>query len=244
DPPQAAGCRTLAKLLMSSLLKTHFSGELVVFRNTEAPLFHVERKNLTEVRIEVPEIVDPDERARASWCWKYKVRPLIDASRYDKILFIDADCLALRNIDHLLEGDWDITCQPERGIPLNSAKFSCFLTDDDLARHGQRDGINSGTLAVRAEHYHDGMAAWEAIDTGTLTGPLRCRDQAAWNKLLIDTDLRVSQFADGEIQSPLFQHTNYLKYKNAALLHTLGGDLIEKIQFTFGLYASTFYCDP
>jgi len=43
---------------------------------------------------------------------------------------------------------------------------------------------------------------------------------------------------------PLFLQPRYNEYKNAALVHTVGGDTLEKIRFTFGLYMSTFMCDP
>ena len=33
-------------------------------------------------------------------------------------------------------------------------------------------------------------------------------------------------------------------YKSASLVHCLGGDTVDKIRFTFGLYMNTFFCDP
>jgi alpha-N-acetylglucosamine transferase len=52
--------------------------------------------------------------------------------QYDKILFVDCDTLALRNIDHLLEGDWDIRYQPERGKPADGKSINAFLTEEEL----------------------------------------------------------------------------------------------------------------
>lgn len=73
DPPGSEGCRMLAKMLSSSLLRTYFTGDILVFRNSESPLFLVERKGLEEVYIDTPEIHGL-EGAEYSWCWKYKVR--------------------------------------------------------------------------------------------------------------------------------------------------------------------------
>ncbi|CAN5407178.1 hypothetical protein BH23VER1_BH23VER1_21800 [soil metagenome] len=61
----------------------------MVFRNTGAPLFVVERKGLEEVFIETAEFGDADERARDAWCWKYRVRDLIDTGAYEKKRIVD-----------------------------------------------------------------------------------------------------------------------------------------------------------
>ena len=51
DPPGSFGLRLLGKMLGSSLLRTGFSGDVVIFRNTEEPLFQIERSGLTEVYV-------------------------------------------------------------------------------------------------------------------------------------------------------------------------------------------------
>lgn len=137
-----------------------------MFRNSPAPLFLVERKGLDEVFLETPDMYG-QERASFAWCWKYRVAPLIEnPEQYDKILFVDCDSLALRNIDHLLEGEWDIRYQPERGKPMNGKSFNAFLTEEEMAVAASRDGANSGTLAVRGSIFHEVMEEWQAIDAG------------------------------------------------------------------------------
>ncbi len=114
DGPRGESSRFLAKMLASSLLRTGFHGDVIVFRNTPAPLFLVERSGLLEVFLDLPPLTG-EALAENAWTWKYGVAGLIDTTGYDKVMFLDADCLALRNIDHLLTGDWDIRFQPERG---------------------------------------------------------------------------------------------------------------------------------
>ena len=83
----------------------------------------MERKGLEEVYLETPAMSGMAGAERA-WCWKYKVAELIEnPEQYDKILFLDCDSLALRNIDHLLEGDWDIRYQPPAGPAGQRAQF-------------------------------------------------------------------------------------------------------------------------
>lgn len=178
--------------------------------------------------------------------------------QYDKIIFLDCDSLALRNIDHLLEGDWDIAFQPERGKPANGRSFQAFLTEEELAAAQAVEGANSGTLAVRGAVFHEVMEAWRDIDESE---PLRAsgfRDQASWNALLQRHADRLEAgvpnhssrrwkaipFPAGEVQFPGYLDPHYTSYSRAALTHNILPDTLEKIQFTFGLYMRTFYCDP
>jgi hypothetical protein len=262
DAPGSESYRFLGKMLTSSLLKTYFTGDIVIFRNSPAPLYLVERKGLEEVYLETPEMYG-QARAEYSWCWKYKVAPLIEnPEQYDKILFLDCDSLALRNIDHLLEGDWDIRYQPERGKPGNGKSFNAFYTEEEMATAGQRDGANSGTLAVRGAIFHEVMEAWQDIDEGEPVRGSGFRDQASWNACLLRRSgqgsggrvqegltetsprWRAEPFPAGEVQFPGYLDPHYTSYTKAAVTHNILPDTKEKIEFTFGLYMRTFYCDP
>lgn len=242
DPPGCSGHRALAKMLASSLLKTFFNGDIVIFRNSPTPIFLVERKRLEEVYIETPDL-HGTEGAQYSWCWKYRVAEMIDTAGYDKIMFLDCDCLALRNIEHLLEGDWDIACKPEPGLRITRPQFNCFLTDGEMQTL-QCEGVNSGTLAVRGSKFHEVMRMWEGIDSSEPPRARCCSDQASWNRLLLDTALRVEPFPAGEVQFPMYLDPHFPTYSKAALTHNFGGNIIEKVHFTFGLYMQNFYCDP
>lgn len=264
DAPSSESYRFLGKMLASSLLRTFFTGDILIFRNSPAPLFLVERKGLEEVFLETPEMYG-QSRAEFAWCWKYRVAELIEVEQYDKILFVDADSLALRNIDHLLEGDWDIRYQPERDRPANGKSFNAFLTEEEMTAAAAREGANSGTLAVRASLFHEVMAEWQAVDESDPVRESGFRDQASWNALLQrkgkgfrsqgaetrgaaggneDGKWRVEPFPRGEVQFPGYLDPHYSNYTKAALTHNILPDTKEKIEFTFGLYMRTFFCDP
>jgi hypothetical protein len=267
DAPESESNRFLTRMLVSSLLRTFFTGDIVVFRNSPNPLFLVERKGLEEIYVDTPQIAGK-EGAEDAWCWKYKVAQMLNTDGYDKVLFLDADMLALRNIDQLLEGNWDIAWQPTRDWNVLHDSFAAFWTDEE-----ERDfraqisetprlttaltGANSGTLAVRAEIFHAVMAAWQEIDESERRVELGFRDQASWNALLMrhttkgrnheaegGTPWCAVPFPEGEIQFPLFIDPDYHQYAQAALTHNCGGNTLVKIQFTFGLYMRTFFCDP
>jgi hypothetical protein len=267
DAPNSETYRFLGKMLASSLVRTYFTGDIVVFRNSPAPLFLVERKGLHEVFLDTPQ-VGGQSGAEAAWCWKYKVARLIEhPEQYDKILFLDCDCLALRNLDELLEGDWDIRYQPERGTRMEGRKYNAFLTEEELKRAAQREGVNSGTLAVRGCYFHEVMRRWQEIDEGETQRDSGFRDQASWNALLLREEardvagppapadgtmsglgslppLKIEPFPAGEVQFPGYLDPCYQSYSKAALTHNILPDTKEKIEFTFGLYMRTFFCDP
>ena len=119
DPPGWRGGRTMAKLLCSSLLRQFWSGEIVVFRNSPQPLFPVERKGLEEVFVETPEVGQgkgAGQRClKAALEYRFRAAEMLDPSRYEWMAYVDADCLALRNLDHLFTGGADILVQPEAG---------------------------------------------------------------------------------------------------------------------------------
>ena len=179
DPPQSPGHRAMAKMLAGSLMRTYFDGDFVIFRNSEEPLFRLERKGIEEIYLPTPELHGLSG-AEYSWCWKYRVRDYLKCERYEKVIFLDCDTLVLRNIDHLLEGDWDIAYQPERELPITRPQFSCFLTDKELETL-KCSGVNSGTIAVRSEILQEVMTEWDRIDTGPTTRERNCSDQGSWN---------------------------------------------------------------
>ena len=157
---------------------------------------------------------------------------------------LDADWLALRNIDHLLEGDWDVAWCPERGgRSVVDHWFHCFLTDDEMVSLAHHPGANGGILAVAARHYHALMEEWERIDNGPVTRPRICSDQASMNRLLLDTKLKKHRFEAGELSFPLLWDAAYADYSESALVHGAGGNSKEKHRFLFGLYMQAFYHD-
>jgi hypothetical protein len=268
DAPGCGGNRLLAKMLVSSLLRTFFTGDILVFRNFETPLFLVERKGLEEIYVDAPQLMG-QPGAEAAWCWKYKVAEMMVVSGYDKVLFLDADFLALRNIDHLLEGDWDIRYQPERGHKGDEITYNTFYTPKELTKAAGRTGINSGSIAVRAEVFHEVMARWREIDEGKRYRNNGFWDQASWNRLLMNHTKEVGHvaplgkdkksrkgerdapppwvaepFPDREIQFPMYMDLDFRSYSKAALTHNCGMNALGKIEFTFGLYMRTFFSDP
>lgn len=91
----------MTKRLISSLLRTHFSGEVIAFRNGSRPLFDVPRLGVTEVFVDTSDV---DDLADFATRFKAQARTSIDRDRYNKLIFVDCNCLAFRNVDHRFDG--------------------------------------------------------------------------------------------------------------------------------------------
>ncbi len=128
DLPGWRGSRQMAKLLCSSLLRQFWSGEIVVFRNFAEPLFPVERKGLEEVFVELPEFgtgkTAGDACLVAALAYRFRAAEMLDPARYRWMAYLDADCLALPNLDHLFAGDAGILVQAESGRKVLGAHVS------------------------------------------------------------------------------------------------------------------------
>jgi hypothetical protein len=232
----------MAKFLVLSLLRTRFSGDIVVFKNTPEPLFMVPRAGVREIFIKAK----PPKKQKFwdyAQSWKFRVRHHIDVAGYDKVLFLDADCLALQNIDSLLAGRWDIGIYPEPGTRAGMHWYNTFIPDEE-ASELTCEGINGGTLAVRAAIYHDVMAEWERIHSGRAVRPRFLADQGALTRLVLDTSLRQRRYLGDDIATPFAFDQHPGQYFGSRMVHLAGTVAFElKLRFMFGLYLNTFFFD-
>ena len=310
DSPGAGGMRQMVKMLAGSVARTYFTGDMVIMRNSPPPVFLVQRAGIGEDCVEIPELEEAalEDFARA---WKTEARHRLPAAEnYEWVVFLDADCLCLRNIDHLLterEGV-DILYQPEPWRSRAAPEFNGYVSEAEMGekdegradsgrpakptlkgerRHeegkatlsrpegdrraeakaraniqhptsnveaGDRNhvpprewGVNSGTWAVRGHCYQAVMEEWERIQKSEPVRPTKWREQSAWNRLILGAaqhGWRAEAFEPHEIQFPLHLDPDWKLYKDAAIVHCVGGTNLEKIEFMFGLYMQKFFYDP
>jgi hypothetical protein len=236
DAPGQDVHRRMARLLVTSLLRTGWAGKIVVFRNGDGdPVLPEGHDAVEERRIESA----PESAWSETMAWKYRVREQLDLTGMDKVLFLDCDCLVLRSINHLMMGSWDIYTAPEPGR-LTEFAFNGYLTDAEMEKLKEAPGLNAGVIGVRADHFVAVMAEWERINARIQLRPWYGRDQHAWNRLILDTPLRHRCMAAGEVQFPFLHRAFYPDYRRAALVHAADRSPEEKLSLLFGLWMEAF----
>lgn len=234
--------RLMAKMLAGSLLRTYFAGTVKIIRNTPEPLFRLLREGLEEVYVESPEVTalsdakgavsreNLAEVRRMAGVWKLRARSLVDAENCEVVVYADADCVALRGIEHLMEGgDWDIRYLPAI-MPVENGE------------------VSSAVWAVQAGVYVDVMQEWSRR-IQPLSTPGRRTDHLAWSSLIGDCRAgrlpwRAKKFEAHEILCPLLQPLDWPRCREAALLHCGGLPAAERIEFMFAMYMQKYFSDP
>ena len=245
DPAGATGHRNLAKMLVSSLLRTRFSGDILVFHNSPAPLFMVARHGVREVRMKVPATAGKNGGfvAYAQSC-KHAVAAHIDAAAYDRVMFIDCDSVVLRNIDHLLAGHWELAVFPEQNSDIHEYCWGGYLTRHEQ-KHLVHEGLNSGTWAVKGARFHELLRRWRAVEKRKMTRDA-LREQSAFNRVALDWDGPVNFWPQREIALPLVTANLvcYHDYAQTAIVHAASGMPVDyKSRFLFGIFAGAFLFD-
>jgi hypothetical protein len=245
DRPRETGHRNLAKLLVSSLLRTRFSGDIVVFHSTPYPLFMVPRAGVREVEVKLPRKLPKEHGFVAlAQSFKHEVADQIDTSAYDKVMFIDCDSVALRNIDHLFHGDWDLAVYAEQKTSIRD--YARTFLDEREQQHLQGPGYNSGTFGVRAALLGDLLGRWQAVENGPPRGNVPLREQQAFNRVVLDWEHTIKEWSPLDIALP-FCSTEQVRhdiYCQSALVHAASGAPVDsKLRFLFGLFASAFLFD-
>jgi hypothetical protein len=238
DAPGQDIHRRMARLLVTSLIRTAWHGRIVVFRTHNRPVLPEGHPGLQEILVDAA----PDAIWHRTVSWKYRLRDQLDLSGIGKVLFLDCDCLALRSLNHLMAGRWDIYTAPEPGR-IVEFPFNGYLTDAEMTALKDRPGLNSGTIGVQAECYHAVMAEWERLDAREQLRPSKYRNQHSWNRLILDTSLRHRDFAAGELQYPFLHRAVYLDYRRAAIVHAADRTAEEKLSLLYGLWVEAFGLD-
>ena len=235
DQPGQDIHRRMARLLVTSLIHTRWHGRIVVFHNGSAPILPGGHPMVEELPINA----NPDKQWHLTMSWKYRVRDRLKLDGIGKVLFLDCDCIALRSINHLMLGAWDLYTAPEPGR-LTEPPFNGYLTDSEMSLLSHRPGLSSGALGIRAGAFTGVMAEWERIDIGDPIRPSHCRDQHSWNRLILDTALRHRNFANSEIGYPFLHRAALLDYRGCALIHAASMSPEAKFSLLFGLWMEEF----
>jgi hypothetical protein len=156
-------------------------------------------------------------------------------------MFVDCDSLALRNLDDLLEGDWELAVLRDAGSRIQDYCWGGYLTVEERQTLGCA-GFNSGTFAVRADRFQELLETWRTVEQQPVADFLR--EQSAFNRVVLDWHGGTREWHPRQIALPFVTGAHYRDYSAAAIVHAAGGGLPEeRSRFLFGLFASAFLFD-
>lgn len=242
DPPNEPYHQMMAKMLVSSIFRTGFSGDVLVLTNYEHRLFEHGRRNLKEVALDSTRI-PPGETRREILNFKFAARQFVAAERYGKVMFVDCDCLFLRNPDELMAGDAEIMFSEETWGRITGSPFNAFLSDAEMQTL-DRPGVNGGVWWISGDRFHEVLAEWERIDALPYVRGGGWSDQQSWVRLILDTKLRKQPFRyDVDVRYPIMESRTAPAFDEAALLHYLAASRTRKVSFMFGDYMRHFHAE-
>lgn len=220
DRPGENHFKTMAKLLVMSLLRTGFDGDIVVFTNSSYRLFEQGRERVEEININM-ESDDSRQMEILGKTFKFRARELLNLSSYDSVWFIDSDCLILRNPAQLISDQADIFYAEEEQSNVCGVWFRGYLPDALLKP--STPGINSGVWWMRTAVYEETMAQWEEI---VAKPPLRDQmsvDQSAWVRLMLENRYVTRPLLGcARVFYPLLERRTAIDFDAATILHFAG----------------------
>jgi hypothetical protein len=217
DPPGGRDVRQLGKVQVSSLLRSLFHGDLVIWRNFPEPLYPVERKGVHELEFFPEHPVGQEEEvgiaikeARIELA-----RSLVPhAPRYGWIILANAGVMALRNWDHLFE-------QSEAEVMVS--RMAKGEIDDSL-------------VAIKGEAFEKIVARWEA---GAVSG----LSEGGLAGALVGGEFSVGEFERGEVVRAFDDGVSFRDVIEAAMVVLEGGKAEEKTKAAFALHMMKTFGD-
>lgn len=239
----------LAKLLASSIIRSGFTGEMVVFHNGEEPLFKSRREGLFEMGVDLPEdpgtitedtvLTVPEQR----WALKHRVSSiLLEEFSWDRLLFIDADCLVVGPLGPVFEGDFELAVYREPRQPMTRLSFNCFLTEEEMSGLNV-EGINSGIFCMDRSVAPDFFSSWEEASARKEQRTRACTDQAALNRVVLDKGYRLKEFGN-LVSMPYHTDMGRCAESGKSIIHWIGLTGYGKLQASFGKYMEKYLFDP
>jgi hypothetical protein len=243
DPPDSRRQRRMAALFITSLLRTGYSGEIIVFKNQESPILPGSLPRVREIAVDSGPLRGELLAERAT-AFKFEAMNRVpETPDFKRIMFADCDHLALRNIEPLFDRAEELTWVEERGSHISWPCFRGYLTEAEMAS-SQRPGSNSGLWSVRGTLWSKlatefrRIAARPPVVANKFWG-----DQPAWNRMLFEGKFEALPYSLDQIQFPLAWDSRWNDYIRATLLHFAGGVVQAKWWLMSALFTARFEPD-
>lgn len=237
DKPGEVYLHAMAALLARSILKMGFRGDVMIFRNSRQRVIDPPHSQVTEMKVRFSSEAEFVLDAQQS---KYRLRRFIKAEEYDKVMFVDCDCLFLKDPERLFNAPVDVMFAQEPFNTITCAGNNAYLTDEEM-RVWRAPAINSGLLWVRGTFYQELFDEWERVDSQP---PLRFKvsgDQQAWVRVVRNCRLKTRPFQfDLDVRYPCIERRTSHEFSKATVLHFAAAPPQVKAAFMLGMYLQWF----
>jgi len=224
----------LEKILVSSQLRSLYSGKITIVNHYGFPLFKIERKSVDEHFVPITKAenfgVETQAINRESL---FGLCELVNPDACQWVVVARAASLALRNTDHLIPRDTEGTFSPPE-------------VDFYWARAGQEAICNQlatpGLWAVRGEQLPvvlDLLKEEWSKESGMEAGD----EEAVWTRVVHQLPLRKRAFEKGEVVAPRIGAVDWEAVSNAAFVTVPDWPKKEAWKFLQALYFGTYLGD-
>lgn len=241
DAPGKPFHQLMAKMLVSSIFRTGWSGDVLVITNSEHRVYENGRERLEEVSLDSTRV--QGNLGLEAMKLKFGAGEFFDPSKYEWVMFVDCDCLFMQNPERLLNGNADILYATEPFTLMSDVYSNAYLTEAEIAaaKEAGKPGLNSGTLAVRASAYKEVMREWSRVYHLPRTHNV-CHDQTSWARMVLDAGAKAEPFAEWVgIHYPLVETVDPGKMFQGTLYHFLGTKAVHKLAHIYGHYMRRFH---
>lgn len=145
---------------------------------------------------------------------------LIDLGRYDTVMYLDADILAIGDVRPLFEGVGEFRYAREFA-PMSGPAYSGTLDDAEMTDARFRRGINSGTFVVPAPQMRAVFESWrEELERAP---DQLCYDQPILNAMVLRRQIDAAPLPSHTVAFPLLANFREHVTADTRLLHYCGG---------------------
>jgi hypothetical protein len=223
----------LVKNQASSLMRSLFSGSLLIFKNYPTPLFKIDRRNVDEEMVSLP-IVGKSDRAidGGTAAFIFQMPKHLKSEGRQWVIVSDPAGIALRNIDHLIP--------TEASQPFGPPSVDLYWTKvAEDSNKGRKLLASPGFWAVRAEHLEMVLERWQAARA---EAPGLSQEEV-WGRVLEELPLSKRPFEKGEVVAPRMSGLDWEEASNAAFVTVAGWPKKEAKRFLQSLYFGTYLGD-
>lgn len=200
-----------------------FTGDIIILTDNASPELISGVKDYAKVlEIDINALFDPEHQR--SDHDKFQVTRLfvyqwIDLSAYKTVMYMDADILAVQDVNPLFNGVNEFRYSREFQ-PMSAPMFSDLLTDEELLEAKWHRAINSGVYVAPASYLPECLRLWkELLDVNP---GVHCYDQTALNAAIFRKIFRAKPLSAFSVGYPALAYFNEHFRPQTQLLHYCG----------------------